>query len=260
MITDQEQEVLKLIEDGKGDIVDCLQTLIGFKTITPSRNEKVETDDYRNLQEYVSGILDELGFQIETWEVDAEKLDRFPGSGIKPDRDLRGMPVLAGKREGTGDGKSLILNGHYDVVPPGILDNWNHDPFGGEIEDNKIFGRGACDMKGGIAAMLQALKFLQQSGIELNGDVTVETVPEEETSCMGTLSCCQLGYRADAAIIPEPTDMQVLVAMRGGIYGKITVFGRAGHAEMTQPRSPMLRRSSRLIVDLCIPRHTAISV
>jgi acetylornithine deacetylase len=179
--------------------------------------------------------LDELGFQIETWEVEAEKLDRFPGSGVKPDRDLRGMPVLAGKREGTGDGKSLILNGHYDVVPPGILENWNHDPFGGVIEDNKIYGRGACDMKGGIASMLQALKFLKRSGIELKGDVTVETVPEEETSCMGTLSCCQRGYRADAAIIPEPTDMQVLIAMRGGIYGKITVFGRAGHAEMTQP-------------------------
>ncbi len=235
MITDQEREVLKLIEDGKGDIVDCLQTLIGFKTITPPGEDKVETDDYQNLQGYVGGILDELGFQIETWEVEAEKLDRFPGSGVKPDRDLRGMPILAGKREGTGDGKSLILNGHYDVVPPGILENWNHDPFGGVIEDNKIYGRGACDMKGGIASILQALKFLKRSGIELKGDVTVETVPEEETSCMGTLSCCQRGYRADAAIIPEPTDMQVLIAMRGGIYGKITVFGRAGHAEMTQP-------------------------
>jgi acetylornithine deacetylase len=235
VITDREREVLKLIEDGKGDIVDCLQTLISFKTITPPGNDKVETDDYQNLQEFVGGFLGQLGFQIETWDVDAEKLDRFPGSGVKADRDLRGMPVLAGKREGTGDGKSLILNGHYDVVPPGILGNWKHNPFGGVIEGNKIYGRGACDMKGGIAAMLLALKFIQRSGIELNGDLTVQTVPEEETSCMGTLSCCQRGYTADAAIIPEPTDMQVLIAMRGGIYGKITVFGRAGHAEMTQP-------------------------
>ena len=235
MITDQERGVLEQIEAGVGDIVDCAQKLISFKTITPPDGEPVKSEDYRNLQEHVSGILDKLGFQIEIWDVEADKLERFPGSGVKPDRDLQGMPVLVGIRGGTGGGKSLILNGHYDVVPPGILDNWNHDPFGGVIESNKLYGRGACDMKGGIAAMLQALKFIQLAGIELRGDLTVQTVPEEETSCMGTLSCCQRGYKADAAIIPEPTDMQVLIAMRGGVYGKIKVFGRAGHAEMTQP-------------------------
>jgi acetylornithine deacetylase len=235
VISDQEREVLAQIDEGQEDIIDCLQNLISFKTITPPGDDKVEAEDHQNLQEYVAGILDELGFQIETWEVEADKLDRFPGSGVKPDRDLQGMPVLAGKREGKGGGKSLILNGHYDVVPPGILENWNHDPFGGVIEKNRIYGRGACDMKGGVAAMLQAVIFLNRAGVKLNGDLTVQTVPEEETSCMGTLSCCQRGYKADAAIIPEPTDMQVLIAMRGGVYGKITVFGRAGHAEMTQP-------------------------
>jgi acetylornithine deacetylase len=235
VITDQERKVLNLIEVGKGDIVDCLQKLISFKTITPPMEMKVESQDYRHLQDYVSGILDEIGFQTETWEVDAEKLERFPGSGVKQDRDLRGMPVLAAMREGSGGGKSLILNGHYDVVPPGILENWDYDPFGGQIDGNKLYGRGACDMKGGISAMLQALKFIEHAGIKLKGDITVQTVPEEETSCMGTLSCCQRGYTADAAIIPEPTDMQVLIALRGSVYGKITVFGRAGHAEMTQP-------------------------
>ncbi len=90
-------------------------------------------------------------------------------------------------------------------------------------------------MKGGVAAMLQAIKFIQKAGVILGGDLTVETVPDEEATCMGTLACCQRGYAADAAIIPEPTDMKVLVAMRGSLYGKITVFGRAGHAEMTQP-------------------------
>ena len=121
MITDHERKVMKLIEAGKGDIVDCLQYLISFKTITPPLEKKVESQDYLNLQEYISGILGEIGFKTETWEVDAEKLERFPGSGVKPERDLRGMPVLAAMREGSGGGKSLILNGHYDVVPPGIL-------------------------------------------------------------------------------------------------------------------------------------------
>ena len=90
-------------------------------------------------------------------------------------------------------------------------------------------------MKGGIAAMIKAVKFIQQAGIKLNGDLIVETVPDEEITSMGTLSCCQKGYKADAAIIPEPSNMNIYVAMRGNMLGKITVFGRAGHGDETQP-------------------------
>ena len=90
-----------------------------------------------------------------------------------------------------GTASRLSLNGHYDVVSPGIIQNWGHDPFGGEIEGDKLFGRGAVDMKGGIAAMLKAVKFIQQAGVQLAGDLIVQTVPDEEASCMGTLSCCQ---------------------------------------------------------------------
>jgi acetylornithine deacetylase len=145
------------------------------------------------------------------------------------------MPVVVGKLRNGGKGRSLLLNGHIDVVPPGVIGNWKHDPFKGEIAGNKVFGRGACDMKSGVAAMLEAVKFIHQAGIKLNGDLTIETVPEEEITEMGTLACCEKGYKADAAIIPEPTNMNVLVAMRGCVSGTITVFGRAGHAEMTQP-------------------------
>ncbi len=70
-------------------------------------------------------------------------------------------------------------------------------------------------MKGGIATMIEAVKLIQKAGIKLDGDLTAQTVPEEEMSCMGTLACCQKGYKADAAIIPEPTDLDVLIAMRG---------------------------------------------
>ncbi len=129
----------------------------------------------------------------------------------------------------------MILNGHYDVVPPGMVENWRHDPFGGEVEDGRVYGRGAADMKGGIAAMLVALRCIRKAGLALAGDLTVQTVPDEEATCMGTLSCCQRGYKADAALIPEPTGLEVLVAMRGSLWGRITVPGRAGHAEMAQP-------------------------
>ena len=235
MLSEQEKTVLGLIDDGREEIVAYLKKLIGFKTVTPKYGARAEGDDYRAHQDLLRTTLERMNFSVDTWEVDSSELERFPGSGIKPDRDLGNMPVIVGKLAGSGKGKSLILNGHYDVVPVGIAENWKHDPFGGEIEDGKVFGRGANDMKGGIAAMIQAIRFIRAAGVELDGDLSVQIVPDEESSCMGTLSCCQRGYTADAAIIPEPTDMQVLVAVRGSLYGTITVLGRAGHAEMPQP-------------------------
>ncbi len=235
MLTEKESKVLDLIDENKEEIIEYLRKLIRFKTITPQEGAEAEGDEYKNLQNFICNTLEEMNFSIDVWAVDSSELKSFPGSGIIQGRDLSNMPVLVGKLKGNGKGESLILNGHYDVVPEGIVENWKHDPFKGEIEDNRIFGRGANDMKGGIAAMLHAIKFIQKAEIELGGDLMVQTVPDEEATCMGTLACCQRGYTADAAIIPEPTDMKVLVAMRGSLYGKITVFGRAGHAEMTQP-------------------------
>lgn len=235
MLTEKENVVLDLIDRKKDEIVEYLRKLVRFKTVTPEEGAKAEGDDYRDLQNFVGKTLEEMGFSVDMWEVDSSKLEDFPGSGVIHKRDLSNMPVVVGKIEGHGKGNSLILNGHYDVVPEGIIENWKHDPFKGEMEDNKIFGRGANDMKGGIAAMLLATRFIQKAGVELRGKLTVETVPDEEATCMGTLACCQRGITADAAIIPEPTNMKILVAMRGSLYGKITVLGRAGHAEMTQP-------------------------
>jgi len=230
MLSEKERKVLDLIDENKDEITEYLRKLISFKTVTPLPGCKAEGDDYKQLQKLVYQTLKELGFDIEMWETDVSQLKSFPKSGIRP-RDLSNMPLLVGTRKGSGNGKSLILNGHYDVVPVGVLENWSHDPFGGEIQDNKLFGRGACDMKGGIASMLAAVKSIKQAGIKLAGDLIVQTAPEEEISGMGTLACCQKGYKADAAIIPEPTNMDVLIAMRGNASGKVTVFGRAGHAD-----------------------------
>lgn len=235
MLSEKETSVIQLIDQNQSEVVAFLQQLIRYKTLTPRSGEVAEGGDYKALQGDVSSLLTSMGFSVESWEVIPKELHDFPGSGINKNRDLSNMPIVLGELKGNGEGRSLILNGHYDVVPTGEITNWKHNPFEAILEDGKIFGRGACDMKAGIAAMLMAVKFLKQAGVELAGDLIVQTVPDEEMSCMGTLSCCQRGYKADAAIIPEPADMQVLIAMRGSKFGVIHVYGRAGHAEMAQP-------------------------
>ncbi|HYM39134.1 MAG TPA: ArgE/DapE family deacylase [Thermoplasmata archaeon] len=233
MLTAEERRVLAAIDDRRSELVDLLVHLLRFRTVTPLMGERASGPDYVNLQAFVAKRIAALGFRVETWDADAASLPRFPGSGVVPDRDLRDMPVLVGRREGRG--RSLLLNAHYDVVPAGVLENWSQPPFEGVVADGKVFGRGACDMKGGFAAMLHALECIEAAGVDLPMPLLFESVPDEEQTSMGTLACCARGLRADAAIIPEPTDLHVLVAARGSFSGKIVVTGRAGHSEMAQP-------------------------
>lgn len=235
MINDHERRVLDLIDANAQEVIDFLRELLAFETITPDA-EVVEHDAFIRHQAFVQKTLEGMGFgDIDLFEVDAAKLEDAPGMGVVTDRDLSNMPVLVARLPGSGKGKSLILNGHYDVVPLGLRENWKHDPFAGDIVDGRIYGRGTNDMKGGIAAMLKALRFIQRAGLALEGDILVEIVPDEEATCMGTLGACQRGYKADAAIITEPTNMRVGTAVRGHMGGHVTVLGRAGHAEQPQP-------------------------
>jgi acetylornithine deacetylase len=249
MITNLEEKVLSAIDAETEQLIGLLQSLLHFRTVTPETGQRAENDEFIRHQEYVAALLGELGLSTETWEIEASTLERFPGCGVFPDRDLHRMPVVVGRLPGTGTGssadsqgagpapglgRSLILNGHYDVVPVGRMESWRYEPFAAVLEKGRIYGRGACDMKAGIAAMITALRCIREAGVRLRGEVTLQVVPDEEQSSMGTLACCQRGYRADAALIPEPTDMRVLVAMRGSHYCTVTVRGRAGHAEEPQ--------------------------
>ena len=235
MPNEQEQRVLDAIDANGQEVIDLLRELLAFETITPDA-ESVEHDAFIRHQAFVQQVVEGMGFgDIDVWEVDAAALEDAPGRGVVPNRDLRNMPVLVARLPGAGRGKSLILNGHYDVVPLGLRESWTHDPFAGEIEGGRMYGRGTNDMKGGIAAMLKAVDFIRRAGLALEGDVLVQIVPDEEATCMGTLAACQRGYTADAAIIPEPTNMRLGTAVRGCMGGRVTLRGRAGHAEQPQP-------------------------
>jgi acetylornithine deacetylase len=132
--------------------------------------------------------------------------------------------------KGSGGGRSLILNGHVDTMPPGDKEKWSHDPWAGAIGGGNMVGLGVCDMKAGVAAMILAVRFLQEAGLDLKGDVMVQSVVDEEGGGNGTLACVVEGYRADAAIVTEPTRLHVQPATRGVLLLEVDVEGRATHA------------------------------
>jgi acetylornithine deacetylase len=141
------------------------------------------------------------------------------------------LPVVIG-RAGRPGGRRLILSGHLDVVPPGDPGTWTGDPWGAEIRDGELFGRGACDMKGGVAAILAAVRALDAAGDldRLNGELVVALVPSEEDGGQGTLAAIRAGVTGDLAIITEPSNLDVVVAHAGAITFRLTVPGRAAHA------------------------------
>lgn len=225
--------------DAKADeIVAYLQSLVRVRSVNPVfvTSEPIEE---RACQEAIADTLQALGFtDIDMWEPDADALRRkYLGKpGYTPNRKFENRPNLVAKLPGSGGGRSLFLTGHIDVVNADpATEDWRHDPWNGTVEDGKIFGRGTADMKGGIAAMIQAVRFIQEAGYRLKGDVLFGTVVDEETGSMGMLSLVDRGYAADAGIMTEPTDLRLSLLCRGIIWGRIGVAGRSGHIEVWQP-------------------------
>jgi acetylornithine deacetylase len=170
----------------------------------------------------------QLGLTLDIWEIGGDELLSNPAYCCDR-QSFGGNPNLVAVLKGTGGGKSMILNGHIDVVPVGDEKNWKHDPFSGTIECGKLYGRGATDMKGGNTALLMAIEALIANGIKLKGDVIFQSVIEEESGGAGTLAAVLRGYHADGAIIPEPTNMKIFPKQQGSMWFRITVKGRAAH-------------------------------
>jgi len=141
------------------------------------------------------------------------------------------LPVVIG-RAGRGGGPRVVLSGHLDVVPPGDPATWTVDPWAAEIRDGAVYGRGACDMKGGIASILGAVRTLAAAGdlARLRGELIVALVPSEEDGGQGTLAAIRAGVGGDLAVITEPSNLDIVVAHAGAITFRLTVHGRAAHA------------------------------
>ena len=211
-----------------------LQSLIRVPSVNPYFTNDESPSREGEVQDILAARLEPLGATLDRWEPSAAELAKHAGGpGYYPDRDFRGRPNLVATLPGSGGGQSLMLLGHADVVSPG--DGWAGDPFAAERRDGKIYGRGAADMKAGMAAAVSALEVLRAAGVRLRGDVLLASVVDEEAGGLGTLAVVDRGYRAAGAIIPEPTDLNVAPLCRGILWGRVTIPGRASHIEMPQP-------------------------
>jgi acetylornithine deacetylase len=202
-------------------LVDDLQTLVRIVSVTGS--EEIVAD-------WAAGALQELGLSVEVVRPDLAELRTDPAwPGEEMPRAT--LPVVVG-RAGQGPGRRLILSGHLDVVPPGDPATWTTDPWAAEIRDDRLYGRGACDMKGGVAAILAAVRSLATDGSldRLGGELLVVLVPSEEDGGQGTLAAIRSGANGGMAVITEPSRLDIVVGHAGAITFRLTVPGRAAHA------------------------------
>lgn len=182
-------------------------------------------------QELYIRQLSGLGLELDVWAPQAAEFADLPHSLASEERFGQRSNVV-GTWRGAGGGPSLALNGHFDVVPSGEESRWQYPPFSGTRAEGKIWGRGACDMKGGLASGIVALAALQRAGVRLRGDLQVQCVIAEETSGLGSIAAIRRGHVPDALICLEPTDLKIAPAMGGLAKYRITVMGKSAHTSM----------------------------
>ncbi|GJP91855.1 hypothetical protein CBS63078_1617 [Aspergillus niger] len=166
-----------------------------------------------------SQIADYLTTWLEYRGIETHRIETVPG-----------RPSIVGVIRGSGGGKSLMLNGHIDTVS---LTSYEHEPLSGHIGEKNgrpvIFGRGALDMKSGLAAEMAALATVKAKKIPLRGDVIFTAVSDEEDASQGTRDVIAAGWRADGAVIPEPTNRVLITAHKGFVWFEVDILGTAAH-------------------------------
>jgi len=188
------------------------------------------TGDERAAQDLVALVLEEAGLEVDRFDADVSRLKahpRFPGMEVE-----RAVAVLVAGTLGQRGDRSLILNGHVDVVPAGDRQAWHASPWSAHIQAGRLYGRGACDMKAGLAIAIGAAAALKKSGLTLRGRLIVQSVVGEEDGGIGSFAMAERGYRADAAYVLEPTRLRIIPAQAGALSFRLRIRGRAAHASV----------------------------
>lgn len=242
-MTDWRARVLDCVDEQTDDMVAHLSELVRIPSLGGSDEENLA-------QAVLARTLAADGLDTDHWQV--------PLRAIAAEPDFPGMEVsrdeawgLVGRLPGSGDGPTLMLDGHIDVVPAGDPASWlRASPFSGRIDATRVHGRGACDMKAGLVAAVWAVRALRRSGAPLRGDVLLASVQAEEDGGMGTYATLRRGWRADACVIPEPTSLDLVPANAGSLTFRLLVPGHATHASR--------RTAGVSAIDKCWPVFRAL--
>lgn len=188
-----------------GELIELTSELVSIRSENPPGEQK-------EIGKFLESKMKEIGLQTESYELEP------------------GKPNIVGTLVGKNPKPVLMFNGHVDTVPVGDTARWRSDPFEGVVRDSKLYGRGAADMKGGLAAMIHAVRNIAESETGLKGTVLVACVVDEEVTGYGTKSLVEKGYTADFAIVGEPTELSVLTAHKGVLEFNVTTTGISAHA------------------------------
>ncbi|SFE52065.1 ArgE/DapE family deacylase [Alteribacillus iranensis] len=184
------------------------------------------------LQNYLAKHFEEMELDVDQFVPDMKELSSHPGFSV-PEWGYDGRTVVVAKAPGADvkKGKSLIYQGHIDVVSPEPVSAWSYDPWGSTIKDGKMYGRGIQDMKSGVAAMIYAYKAVRAAGYRPAADFMLQTVIEEECTGNGALAALEKGYTADGALIPEPFGYKATKSQVGVMWMRVKVKGLGAHTE-----------------------------
>jgi acetylornithine deacetylase len=218
-----EKKVSERVVRMKEDIVQTLQALVRIPSLVGQETKA---------QAYMDRLYRSLNLEVTSLFPDLEKVKTHPAF-IDTEMSYEGRPNIIGGLAGDGAGRSLILNGHMDVVSPEPVSGWKYDPWGGQVEGERLYGRGAGDMKAGLVANYFALKAILDEGVRPKGAVTLQSVIDEEAGgAGGTLALLMQGSRADAMICTEPHNLNLTISHSGVNYFRVKVQGKISHAAL----------------------------
>jgi acetylornithine deacetylase len=207
------------------------------------------TGEEGTVGQVVERAMEERNLEVDTWDATPEEMEPYRDH-VGEQNSYENRPNVVGVRRGGGDGRSILLNAHVDTVDPGDPAAWRKDPLSGAVEGDLLYGRGSCDMKGGLVTHLVALDALSDLGLRLRGDVTVAATVGEENGGLGALSTVLRGYRADAALITEPTRLALVAAQGGSLVFRLKVTGRSAHAAVRDEGVSALEKFVPIFEDL----------
>ena len=215
-----EEQIIRSVKNNLAKQLNFTQDLVRFPSVRGQEH---------TAQDFLFQQMKQRGYAMDRWQIEEADIKSHPGFSPVDVDYTNAINVVGTHRPKNETGKSLILNGHIDVVPVGPLDMWTNPPFEPHIEGDWLYGRGSGDMKAGIAANIFALDALRAIGYQPAATVYLQSVTEEECTGNGALSALVRGYQADAAIIPEPMNDHLVRTNIGVIWFKVHVRGRPAH-------------------------------